>query len=139
MPYCLLILLNAMIILKATHFSRKQKAAAAANSTVLATSGSDRRKAQMTRTILFITFLYILLSFPGYVVNGYIYQDIIQSNASQMILNLINAIQFSYPALNFFILFFSNKIFASEVKSMIFRIHSTNRVSHATDALKSTP
>lgn len=124
-PYGILLVVNAMIIYKATQFSRAQKADAALN------SSKNRRKAQMTRMILFITFLYITLSFPGVIVTGYFFGIIYSHEAGSMIINLLNAIQFSYPALNFFILLFSNKLFAEEVKRLFLRL-GNNSVSVTT-------
>ena len=85
----------------------------------------------MTKMILFLTFLYIVLSLPGVIVTGYMYDYVYSLDVGLMLVNLINAVQFSYPALNFFILCFSNKMFANEVKSMIFKMRSTNRISQA--------
>ena len=120
-----------MIIFKATRFSRTQKVSFSSNLLCFRRSEVRKRKTQMTKMILFITFLYIVLSLPGVIVTGYMYDYIYSLDVGLMLVNLINAVQFSYPALNFIILCFSNKMFANEVKSMIFKFRSTNRISHS--------
>ena len=119
LPYGLLILLNSLIIYKANRFTKAQKASAA--SSTLISIRRAKRKAQMTKTIIFITFLYIATSLPGILQTGYFYTSIIVLDAGSVIVSLINAVQFSYPALNFFILFFSNKLFADEVKAFFIK------------------
>lgn len=118
-PYALLIIINSMIIYKATRFSRSQ------NTTI---AHDERRKIQMTRTILVITFLYIGMSLPGAIVTGYFYGTIYSLTYGSLIINFLNAIQFSYPAYHFLILFFSNKLFAQEVKSFLSKM-GNNSVS----------
>ena len=76
-----------------------------------------KRNVQITRTILVITFLYIFATLPSILQTGYFYTNIISLEAGTLIVSAINALEFSYPALNFFILFFSNKMFADEVKA----------------------
>ena len=111
-PLSLLLILNCLIILKATQFSRHQRETATITS-------STRKKTQMTRTILVITFLYITISIPGIVITGYLFSSIIVLDEGVMVVNMFNDILFSYPALNFFILFFSNKQFAEEAKRIL--------------------
>lgn len=124
MPFLSLILINCGIIYEATRYSRARRN----TSNVVAplqsteTASSMRKKAEMTRTILFITFLYILLSLPSAIVAGYFYNDIIVLNIGPMIITLVDNIQFSYPAFNFVILYFSNKLFAKEVKLLFSRV-----------------
>lgn len=48
-----------------------------------------------------------------------------------MAINLINAIQFTYPAFNFFILFFTNKLFEQKVKSLFSGIRINTRVTNS--------
>lgn len=116
-PYGLLIILNCIIIYKATRFERVKIETQSKRNNSMAESRSSRRKAEMTRTIVFITFLYIVVTFPSTLVSGYFFLTILLSNGGPFFITIIDAIQFSYPALNFFILFFSNKLFAQEVKS----------------------
>lgn len=122
MPYSLLLLVNCLIILKATQFTRARRA------TNPSLNGITRRT-QMTRMILFITFLYIMLTLPGAIISGYFFGAIYQLEYGKMAINLINDIQFTYPAFNFFILFFTNKLFAQEVKSLYSGIRINSRVT----------
>lgn len=103
----------------ANKFTRAQRAAAAEST--LVSLRRAKRKAQMTKTILLITFIYIFTSLPGILQTGYFYTTIIVLESGQMIVSLINAIQFSYPAFNFFILYFTNRLFANEVKRLLSR------------------
>ena len=59
------------------------------------------------------------MSLPGAILTGFFYDQVIVLEFGQVIVNLINGIQFSYPAFNFVILFFSNKLFAQEVRSLL--------------------
>lgn len=108
-----------MIIYKATRYSCIQKANAVVKSA--SDISKSRRKAQMTKMILITAFLYITLLLPGLTANVYLYNYISLLPSSNLILNLLNAIQFTYPSLSFFFLYFSNKQFANEVKSIILR------------------
>lgn len=127
-PLSLLLIFNLVIIYKATRFSRSQRTAYPSVSNV-------SRKIQMTRMILFITFLYIATSLPGIIVTGWLFADIISLEAGVLITNLLNCILFSYPALNFFTLFLSNKLFADEAKTMLSKLMllRRGRVSHASN------
>lgn len=118
-PYGLLVLSNMLIIYKATSFDRSY------GSQSHASGSSRKRKAHLTRTILSMTFLFIVSSLPSTIVTGYFYTDIIQLEAGQMIINLVDGFQFSYPAFNILILFSTNKLFADEIKEWI----STKRTS----------
>lgn len=88
-----------------------------------------KKKTQITRTILVITFLYIFATFPSILQTGYLYPNIIALESGTLIVSAINAIDFSYPALNFFILFFSNKMFADEVKAFFKNFKRNHRVN----------
>ena len=78
----------------------------------------------MTKTILIITFLFVLTSLPSNVAIGYFNDQLSVINEGQLLYNILIGIQMSYPAFNLFILYFSNKLFAQSVKSIIFRAHS---------------
>ena len=69
--------------------------------------------------ILLITSLFIAMSLPGAILTGFFYDQVIMLEFGQVIVNLINGIQFSYPAFNFVILFFSNKLFGQEVRALL--------------------
>lgn len=128
-PYCFLVLLNSAIIYKATQFERHQQPTTETR--------SAKRKTQMTRMIVFITFLYIITSLPNTIITGYFYNPVVRLDVGQLIINLINGIHFSYPAFNFFILFFSNKLFAEEVKFMFCR-GNRNRVFSVSNTKSNT-
>ena len=66
--------------------------------------------------ILLITSLFIVMSLPGAILTGFFYDQVILMENGQVLVNLINGVQFSYPAFNFLILLFSNKLFAQEVR-----------------------
>lgn len=76
----------------------------------------------MTRSILIITFLFVIVSLPSNVIFGFLFFDVIVIYESQMIFNLVIGIQMSYSAFNFFILYFYNKRFSHEVKSIFIRV-----------------
>lgn len=113
-PYVLLMLLNLAIIFKATQYKRTQTKIKPALS--LSETRSTRKKAKMTRSILIITFLYIFVTLPGTLVTGFFFNEMMSLEIGLLLLDLIDLLHFIYPAFNFFILFFSNKLFCQEVK-----------------------
>jgi len=117
-PTVSLIVVNSLIIWKATRFERVQY------------TRSIKRKIEMTRSILIITFLFVIISLPSNLIFGFFFFDVLVIVESQMIFNLVIGIQMSYPAFNFFILYFSNKRFSQEVKSFIFRGQSNLESSY---------
>lgn len=117
-----------LIILKATHYERSQKANGNVNATNM---HSERKKAQMTRTILFLTFFFIALALPDQLYFGYLYSIIDQNFYGTMMGNLMDFVQFFFSSFHIFILYFSNKQFAKEVNATVFRVKS-NQVSSMT-------
>lgn len=122
-PVGLLIIVNMLIIYIVRKFSPKiEKSNNNDNSpnTSSASSIPVKKTSRITRMILFITFLYIALTLPGAILSGYFYSTIYFYPWAQLSVNIVNAVQFSYPALNFFILYASNKQFATETKKILF-------------------
>lgn len=78
-----------------------------------------------------MTSLFILTSLPSTIVTGYFYTNIVYQETGQMIVNLVNGIQYSYPAFHFFILYFTNKLFAKEVKHLW--LGSTKKTNSSTN------
>lgn len=102
-----------MIIYKATRFSRSKK------STAVAEIRRARKRTEMIKTIICITFSYTIIELPCFVFNGYFYLTVIVLDIGELINVMFNNIQFSYPAFNIFILFASNKLFAKELKKFL--------------------
>ena len=123
-PAIILIIVNFLIIHKATQYSRSQKEIGKTPSRV----HSERKKAQMTRMILFITFLFTFVSFPIQLYAAYFFIDVNQLYYGPMLTNIIDTIQFTYPCFHIFILFFSNKQFANEAKKIVFRFRNRERI-----------
>lgn len=125
----MLIIVNIAIIYIATKFERSQKDINTKGRTI-----ANRKKSEMTRTILIITFLYIILSLPGTIQTGYVYEDILklQIDLANFIINILNGLQFSFQAFNFFILYFSNRLFSQEVKRILLNLKSSNQVLRTT-------
>lgn len=119
---------NLLIIYKATSFERAQKQSES--------SSSSRRKAQMTRTILLLTLGFIISSLPSTVITGYFYAAVAFNDYGPLVINFINCVQFTYPALHFFILMFTNKLFSEEAKLIVFRMQ-INQVSVTSKSLNS--
>ena len=125
-PTGILLIVNVLIIYKATQYSRSQKAMGNTNSV---NAESERRKAQMTKTILFLTFFYTVLQLPMQIYSGYIFFLVDQASPYYaMFNNVIIFVQSFYATFHIFILFFSNYQFAKEVKQIFLKITS-NRVS----------
>lgn len=129
-----------MIIYKATRYERNQVESITSTPNSIANARTSKRKSEMTRTVIIITLLYILTSLPNTVVAGYFYFAIMELSTGQMIMNIINIVQMSYQTFNFFILFFSNRLFSEEVKTHFFKItngsHTVITNSH-TNTIKS--
>lgn len=119
-PFALLLIVNSAIIFKATQFQRSQRVAAVSSSLMAAGStSSSKRKAEMTRTVYTITFFYIITTLPSSLVAGYYYGEIIMLPIGQMVVNIVNAVQSIYQSCNFFVLYFTNKLFAKELKILL--------------------
>lgn len=123
-PVGLLIIVNMLIIYIVRKFSPKIEKSNdndnVPNTSSAASSIPIKKTSRITRMILFITFLYIALALPGALLSGYFYSTIYVYPWAQLSVNIVNAVQFSYPALNFFILYASNKQFATETKKILF-------------------
>lgn len=120
-----------MIIYKATSYARSHRHQIAAERGSSITNGaSNKRKSEMTRSILIITFSYVLLTLPAAIVNGYFFVILNVMDYGPIIINIFGSINFSFPACNFFTLLYSNKIFAKELKSIIgeLREQKTKRI-----------
>lgn len=122
-PVGLLIIVNMLIIYIVRKFSPKIEKSNDNDNVPNTSSASSipvKKTSRITRMILFITFLYIALTLPGALLSGYFYSTIYVYPWAQLSVNIVNAVQFSYPALNFFILYASNKQFATETKKILF-------------------
>lgn len=113
LPFVLLIILNFSIIYKATRYSRRKMAKN------LSEIKREKKRNEMIKTIIILTFMYVAIQLPCAIFNGYFYAYVIKLDVGTTIVALFNIVQFTYPAFNIFILFFSNKIFAREVKKLI--------------------
>ena len=87
------------------------------------------KKAEMTRSILIITFLYIILSLPDTIISAFFSKTFEQIEIGYLMFDLVNILHSSYPAFNFFILFFSNKVFNQEVRVLLGHLLKRNKVS----------
>lgn len=131
-PIILLVLINSLIIFKATQFQRSQKA----TNTTSMSSTSARRKAEMTRTVYTTSIFYIATTLPNIVAAGYFYNNIMSLQTGQIIINILNMFQSTYQAFHFFVLYFSNRLFAQEVK-ILFGTVKREQVSKTTKTQKS--
>jgi hypothetical protein len=105
-----------MIIYKATQFSRSKKPT---------TPDEIKRSKKRNEIIVFITFFYVAVELPPNIMIGYFFKPIMALGPIGAVINaLFNKIQFSYPAFNIFILYFSNKLFAKEVKLLFQNLNS---------------
>lgn len=122
----MLVIINAMIIYEATRYDRSQQ-----QQQQMQKSNSNKRKLEMSRSIVIITFSYILLTLPGAIINGYFYVTLTVYDYGQIIINFFGCISFTFPAFNFFTLFFTNKMFAKEFKSIFlaFKYVGNNQVT----------
>lgn len=122
-PFSLLAILNFIIIYKATRFSRSKKP------TTLEEIRRVKKRNEMIKTIVFITFLYIIVELPFCIFNGYFYLTVIVYDYGPTLNALFNTIEFTYPAFNIFILYFSNKLFAKELKHLFVLSTRNSRAS----------
>jgi hypothetical protein len=122
-PFSLLFLFNLMIISKMMRFHRNLNS----NSAYLQQTKISLRKTQMNRTILIMTFLFVGLTLPQAIITGFFYTQIMLLDAGPVIINFLDNISFSFPALDFFTLIYTNKIFAKEVKSLVSKMANAVR------------
>jgi hypothetical protein len=113
-PFALMILFNFLIIYKATQFSSGSK-----KPSTLDEIKRAKRRNEMIKTIVVLTLSYVIVELPCFIFNGYFYSTVIVLDVGTMINALFNNIEFSFPALNFFILYASNKMFAKELKKLL--------------------
>lgn len=127
-PTVSLVAVNLMIIWKATRFQRSQFISGLSKSTTSESNKTGvKRKREMTRTILVISFVFVVISLPANVIVGYYLGFMMSEQEGQLVFNFVVGLQMSYPAFNFFILFFSNKLFSQEVKSIVFDFTRRNK------------
>lgn len=112
-PCSFLLVLNGMIIYKATRMSRAKKP------TTLDEIKRAKKRNEMVKTIVFITFLYIAVELPCDVFTGFLYPRVRHIEFGDTINAFVNNIQFTYPTFNIFTLYFSNKLFATELKLIL--------------------
>ena len=84
------------------------------------------RKNATSRTIIIVTFLYIILTGPE-AVGSFFLPQILALPYGQAIMFLFDEICFTYHAFSFFILFFSNSRFSTELKNIF--IKNTKRLN----------
>lgn len=129
-PFCLLVIIDSIIIYKARHYSNVQ---------VLCLSNAQQRKSnkrqnRISRSILIITFFYVCINLPPAVVTGFFYDQVVSGDLGPMIVNLMDNITFSFPALEFLFLLYSNKTYRKELKNCFFldvvAIIDINYLSH---------
>ena len=81
----------------------------------------SKKQNKITRTIVIITFLYIVFSLPTASIQGEVYALLDSTIIGRFFITLFNFLSFFYQASNFFLLFLTNKQFSKEVRN-IFRI-----------------
>lgn len=132
-PFTLVFIINLLIIFKITKFSSRsqnnKKAPHSAQVVITPPKSTpslsrSRRSKQMNRTILITTFLLIVLTLPGVIASNFFAQIVFEMEVGPILLNLFDNITFSFPALNFLTLLYTNRMFTIEFKSLIFGIRS---------------
>lgn len=114
-PFVLLAILNFLLVY--TVLSASKSTVETEHTGGVHNSFGMKRKLQMTKTIIILTITFIVLTLPGAIVSAY-YNDIIATEAGDMLINMSDNISFSFHALGFLTLFLSNKQFSAQVKSM---------------------
>lgn len=107
-----------MIIYEATRYVRNRRKILSVMSSSMIHAPISKRRSEMTRTILTITFAYIMFTLPSSIVNGYFYVPLMNLEYGELVVNIVGCVNFTFPVLNFFALLYSNKMFAYEFKSL---------------------
>ena len=87
------------------------------------------------KTVVFIAILFIVMTFPGAFVTSFM-NSFLQSsgNEGNLVINLCDCFTFSFHALNFIVLYFTNKKFSKEVR-IFFKIDNAADRNAATNEI----
>ena len=106
-PFALLLIMNAMLI-----FMFKNRSVHG-----VANNASRKRQSSMTRTVIFVTLLFILMTGPGAVV-GSMFAEIMSQSYGHLVLVLVDCIAFSYHAYGLILLYKTNIKFANQLRAI---------------------
>ena len=81
-------------------------------------------------TVLTITSLFIFMTLPNAVANGFFTSELLKTRSGTAILTGCDCLGFTFHSFNFVSLFFANKQFAREVKSIFNTIKAGKRNSN---------
>ena len=114
LPFSLIVVFNSLLIY--TILKEKKRV-----STMIDNSAYIRhlkKKNKTTRTIVIITFLFILFSLPTASIQGNGYNLLNRTIIGKIIVHFFNLFSFFYQGLNFLMLYFTNKKFKREYKAL---------------------
>jgi hypothetical protein len=107
-PFALIVIANFLLIYRLK-----------IRSTTTSSSASSRdRQKQMNTSVIALTLLYIVMTLPGTLVSIY-YDFLLHSEWGTIVLYIGDSIDITYHALNFIVLFFTNKKFLEEIRNLI--------------------
>jgi preprotein translocase subunit SecG len=116
-PFVLLTAMNIFLI-KIVIGSSMSSSAHQSSSGAPSSVGNMKKKLQMTKTVIILTVLFIVLTLPGAVVSAY-YNYVIALESGRLIVLICDELTFSYHALGFVTLLYSNKQFFNQVKAIL--------------------
>lgn len=90
---------------------------------------SKKDKASMAFLVLFVTNLFIILTAPDTIANGFFVNELFKTDEGTTILFYLDSILFSFHSLNFFALLFYNKQFSREVKLLMAKLKLINKIT----------
>ena len=107
MPFGILLLSNMVLIIR-----YKYKHMKVANN-----QASNQRSNSMTRTVIFITLLFIIMTLPGALTSTFFYLIVGIPNA-RLIPLVTTSLSSSYHAYSLVLLFFTNRKFAQQLRAL---------------------
>ena len=118
-PFTLIAILNVLLLL---HLNELRK-----NSAGLANSPLALQQMSINITILVITILFIVFTFPGAVISQF-YSALVVSENGNIVIYVGDCFTFSYHAFTIIILSFTNKEFSRKLKDtrIVKRVTSVN-------------
>lgn len=80
---------------------------------------TNRKRKLMATTVISLTTMFLVCSFPQTFTRGFYLTQLSSTPAGITVIFASDTLAFSYHALNFFILYASNKKFSNEIKSFV--------------------
>ena len=110
-PFILLAIFNLLLLQKLLLAHRKNLASRK-------TPNAIAKKRSMSKTVLFVTSWFILITLPHSITGGYYWENLYGTDYGRLILYVTQSLQFTHHSANFVMLYVVNKKFKKEIKQI---------------------